>query len=197
MSVDLLKILKSKGDLPLDLLTHIGRTLRFQSLRKKEFILKPGQVNDKMVFMQNGIVRAYRETDAFEDVGWVKKEGEFIVSISSWYSQRPSRGYVQAIEATDILYITRAELRTFMKTYGEFGLTAFDLLGDVLEEWDDRAYALRRLTADQKIKWLSKNRADLFLRVPAQDLASFLGLSPAHFSRIRVLQNDNHLKRAS
>ncbi len=197
MSVDLLQVLKSKGDLPLELLTRIGRSLQSQHLRKKEFILKPGQVNDRMIFIQNGIVRAYRVTDGVEDVGWLKKEGEFIVSISSWYSQRPSVEYIQAIEPTDIMYITRSELRNFIKTYGEFGLSAFDFMGNVLEEWDDRAYALRRLNAEQKIKWLIDNRPDLFQRVPAQDLASFLGLSPAHFSRIRSLQNDNRMKTAS
>jgi CRP-like cAMP-binding protein len=197
MSVDLLKILKSKGDLPGELFNEIGKVLTFQHLRKREIIVKPGQIHDRMLFIQNGIVRAYRVTDGIEDVGWLKQEGEFIVAISSYYSQRPSLEYVQTIEDTDIMYITRTQLRNLCKAFGDFALTALDFMGNVVEEFDERNYAIGRKSAEQRIKWLSDTRPDLFQRVPAQDLASYLKLSPAHFSRIRALQNDNRLKKAS
>ena len=81
MSVDLLKILNGVAPVPLEVQSHIADILQYKTLRKKEYILKPGQINDIMVFIQRGLMRAYYIKDGVEIGSWFRAEGEFIVSM--------------------------------------------------------------------------------------------------------------------
>ena len=188
MSVDLLKILNAKGQVPFELQSHFAGILQHKSLRKKEFILKPGQVNDIMVFIQKGLMRAYYLKDGVEIGSWFRSEGEFIVSISSFYPERPSEEYIQALEQTDILYITRRELYEIYNKYPDFSVNALLLTIDVLVEWDQRVRALNNTSAEERFRWLVNNRPDLLERVPAKYIAGFLGITPETFSKIRSVQ---------
>jgi CRP/FNR family transcriptional regulator, anaerobic regulatory protein len=188
MSVDLLEILNAKGQVSLAVQSHFGRILKHRSLRKKEFFLKPGQINDTMVFIQKGLMRAYYIKDGVEIGSWFRSEGEFIVSISSFYREKPSEEYMQALEPTEILYITRPELFAVYHENPDFCLNALLLTIDVLVEWDQRCRALNSTSAKERFNWLVINRPDLLDRVPAKYIAGFLGITPETFSKIRSTQ---------
>ena len=188
MSVDLLKILNAKGQVPFEVQTHVASILQHQVLQKKEYILKPGEINDKMVFIQKGLMRAYYIKNDVEIGSWFKSEGEFIVSISSFYPQKPSEEYIQALEPTEILYITRQELYDIYYKYRDFTLNALFLTIDVLVEWDQRVRALNNTSAEERFKWLVKYRPDLLERVSHKYIAGFLGITPETFSKIQSMQ---------
>ena len=183
MSVDLLKILNEVAPVPLEVQSHIADILQYKMLRKKEYILKPGQINDIMVFIQRGIMRAYYIKDDVEIGSWFRAEGEFIVSISSFYRMQPSVEYIQAVEPTEILYITRKQLYDIYHKYKDFCLNALMLTIDVLVQWDERVRVLNNTTAEERFKWLMENRRDLLQRVPDKYIAGFLGIRPETFSK--------------
>lgn len=193
MSVDFLKVLNAKGPLPLELEAHLASIIQHKSLRKKEYILRPGQQNDIMIFIQRGLIRAFYKKGKKEINKWFKAEGSFIVSIPSFYPQLPSREYLQAIEPTEILYIKRQELFNIYEIFPAFTLTALLLTIDVLIEWDQRLEILND-TAEEKYKWLIANKGDLLQRrIPMKYLASFLGIVPTTLSRLQK----EHLKHLS
>jgi len=188
MSVDLLKILNAKGPVSLEVQAHIASILQHKSLRKKEFILKPGEINDKMVFIQKGLMRAYKIKNGIEMGSWFKSEGEFIVSISSFYRQKPSKEYIQALEPSEILYVSRKEIYDIYYEYRDFSLNALLLTIDVLVEWDERIDCLNGTRAEERYNWLVKNRPDLLTRVNSKYIAGFLGITPETYSKVRSMQ---------
>jgi CRP-like cAMP-binding protein len=184
MSVNLLETLNKAGlPVPLELQAHIASILQAKSLKKKEYWLRPGQVNDKMVFIQSGLMRAYYKKDGIEIGSWFRSEGEFIVSISSFYEENPSVEYVQALEPTEILYITKKQLYEIYFTYPPFAVNALMLTIKVLVEWDKRIMALNNTTAEERYAWLVKNRPDLLERVAGKYIAGFIGIRPETFSK--------------
>jgi CRP-like cAMP-binding protein len=186
MSVDLLNKLNSAGlPVPLEVKAHIAAILQHKSLRKKEYWLKPGQTNDMMVFIQSGLMRAYYLKDDIEVGSWFRSEGEFIVSISSFYKEKPSVEYIQALEPTEILYITKKQLYDIYYTYRDFSVNALMLTIDVLVEWDERVRALNNTTAEERYAWLVKNRPDLLMRVRDKYIAGFIGIRPETFSKVK------------
>jgi len=188
MSVDLLQVLNAKGSVSFEVQAHIASILKHQSLRKKEFILKPGQINERMVFIQQGLMRAYKIKNGVEMGSWFKSEGEFIVSVSSFYRQKPSIEYIQALEPTEILYVSRQEIYDIYRKYTDFALTALFLTIDVLVEWDERLDVLNGTRAEERYHWLVKNRPDLLERVNAKYIAGFLGITPKTYSKVRSMQ---------
>jgi CRP-like cAMP-binding protein len=186
MSVDLLKILNGVAPVPLEVQSHIAEILQYKTLRKKEYILKPGQINDIMVFIQRGLMRAYYIKDGVEIGSWFRAEGEFIVSISSFYKVKPSVEYIQALEPTEILYITRKQLYDIYHKYKDFCLNALMLTIDVLVQWDERVRVLNNTSAEERFKWLVENRGDLLQRVPDKYIAAFLGIRPETFSKAKT-----------
>ena len=186
MSVDLLKILNGVAPVPLEVQSHIADILQYKTLRKKEYILKPGQINDIMVFIQRGLMRAYYIKDGVEIGSWFRAEGEFIVSISSFYKVKPSVEYIQALEPTEILYITRKQLYDIYHKYKDFCLNALMLTIDVLVQWDERVRVLNNTSAEERFKWLVENRGDLLQRVPDKYIAAFLGIRPETFSKAKT-----------
>jgi CRP/FNR family transcriptional regulator, anaerobic regulatory protein len=186
MSVDLLKTLNSVAPVPLEVQSHIAEILQYKTLRKKEYILKPGQINEIMVFIQRGLMRAYYIKDGVEIGSWFRAEGEFIVSISSFYKVKPSVEYIQALEPTEILYITRKQLYDIYHKYTDFCLNALMLTIDVLVQWDERVRVLNNTSAEERFKWLIENRRDLLQRVPDKYIAGFLGIRPETFSKAKT-----------
>lgn len=188
MAVDLLQILKVKGPLSLEVQTYLAGVLHHQSLRKKELILSPGQINDKMVFIQKGLLRAYSIKDGVEKGSSFRSEGEFMVSISAFYTGKKSIEYIQAVEQTEILYITREELYFIYDKDKDFCYNTLLLTIDRLLELDERIRSLIGTSTEERFKWLISHRSHLLGRVPARQLAGFLGMTPESFSKIRSMK---------
>jgi CRP/FNR family transcriptional regulator, anaerobic regulatory protein len=188
MSVHLLEILNAKEQLSFEVQTHLASILQHEVLKKKEIILKPGDISDKMIFIQKGLMRAYKIKNGLEMGKWFKSEGEFIVSISSFYGQKPSTEYIQVLEPTEILFITRRQLYATYYKFRDFALNALLLTIDVLVEWDERLDCFMGTTAEERYNWLLKNRPDLLGRVLDKYIAAFLGIAPETFSKIRSSQ---------
>lgn len=114
------------------------------------------------------------------------KEGDVIISVESFYHQKESYEAIQALEDSTLHYITYAELQYIYKTFPEF-----NFIGRVLTEkyyglCERRAYSLRMQRSQQRYEYLLENHPELILRVPAKDLASYLGITKVTMSKLRA-----------
>jgi|SRR6185312_4200398 len=185
MEVNLLQVLESVRPLPLALQTHIGSILKHQVIRKNQHILKAGQVNDRICFIQRGLLWTYYMKGDKKVASWIMGEGDFLVSIVSFYKQEPSYEYIQALEETEVFYITFSELQEAYEKYLEFDYVGLKLTIKYLVELAERLYSIQMTTAQERLEWLQKNKPELIKRVPAKILACFIGISAEHFSVVR------------
>ncbi|MFN8347689.1 MAG: cyclic nucleotide-binding domain-containing protein [Spirosomataceae bacterium] len=61
-----------------------------EAVPKKQLVLKEGQTAHRMYFVEEGCLRGYYLKDGEEINSWFMKEGDFVISIVSFYTQTPS-----------------------------------------------------------------------------------------------------------
>src|ERR1700733_3681679 len=113
---EMFEFLDSITPLSTELHTHLQSILKNRLLFKKEFLLKAGQVCRNIYFISKGIVRCYYIKDEAEVCSWFMKEMDVVISIESFYRQVPANEFVQALEETELHYISYEELQYIYRT---------------------------------------------------------------------------------
>ena len=157
-----------------------------EEVAKKQLVLKEGQVAHKMYFIEKGCVRGYYLKEGQEVNSWFMKEGDFVISIVSFYTKLPSEEIIETLEESLLWSISRQNLERLYLQY-----PAFNLVGRLLTEKyyvlsEQRTQSLRKETADERYRNLLAAFPDISNRVPLKYIASYLGISPETLSRLRA-----------
>ena len=75
------------SDAPCDALT---KRLKREVVKKKQWLLQPGEVSNKIYFIETGLVRGFYLQQSQEKTAWFMKENDFLISIASFYARKPS-----------------------------------------------------------------------------------------------------------
>jgi CRP/FNR family transcriptional regulator, anaerobic regulatory protein len=103
---------------------HLRNTLKSFNYKKWDYLLQAGEVADKILFLESGLLRSFsivmkqkrdRKTKKMKKVkeevsNWFMKEGNIIISVLSFLRQIPAPDWVQALEDCVCWGITHAEL---------------------------------------------------------------------------------------
>jgi CRP/FNR family transcriptional regulator, anaerobic regulatory protein len=171
---------------PSEMQQAIDSTLIHQTIKKNEVILKAGEVSEKIYFIEKGLLRAYYLINGEEVSAWFKRENEFIVSIGSFYTGKPSYEYIEAIEDSEVWYISKSQMDEYCARSIEFALVALLHTRPVLIEWDELLYCTRKQNSKARFDLFMKTKSDLLHRVPDKFLASYLGMTPETFSKVKT-----------
>ena len=152
---------------------------------KKDKLVKEGEVEKYLNFIQSGLARLYFVKDREEVVLQFSVENEIICCWESYLSGKPSRFFSEALEPMVVLSITRSNLDNIY----EFN-PKFERLGrlyarqEYLKKAASDYHRVRVTTQERFIDFLRDNR-DLLQRVPQKYLASYLDMKPETFSRMK------------
>lgn len=154
-------------------------------VKKKEVLLSAGMVCRHIWFINKGLVRDYFHRDGAEVTAGFFKEGEFITNYASFISQKPSKCYIDALEDSELIGISYDSLQTLYscsKTWERAGRLIAEQLFLVSEQKKDGL-----LSNSPELQYLSmvQEQPDIIQRVPQYYIATYLGVSPEHLSRIR------------
>jgi CRP-like cAMP-binding protein len=181
---ELLSLLSSIHPLSEDLVYYLHTTIKAKEVRRRKILLEIGQVCRDIIFIKKGIFKCYYLNGDKQICSWFMKEGDIIASVGSFYSQRPSYECIQAIEDSEILYISYTELQHVYRTYLEFNYIGRVLTENYYQAWDRRLHSLRCQSAMDRYRYLLQNDPDLLRRVSRADLATNLGMRPETLSRV-------------
>lgn len=181
----LLEYLNSIYPLSESLREHLSNILKEKHIQKREFLLKEGNISRNIYYIQKGLLRAFYLNNQGQVSSWFMKEGDIIVSILSFYQQVPSFESIQAIENTELLYISFKELENVYRTFIEFNYIGRELTIKYLIFWAWQLYSIRNQTATQRYHWLMANNPEIVLRVPAKFIASYLDITEVTLSKIK------------
>ena len=156
-----------------------------ENLAENEFFLRKGRRSDRMAFLRSGIIREWVEVDGKEITKWISTQGYFIVDLSAFLFDHPSRWNLQALEDCE-LYVIEAEkynkLGSLVPRWTELEKLFLTRCFSVLE---DRVLSHLAMNAEERYRQLYNYNKKLFINVPLHYLASMLGMTPETFSRIR------------
>ena len=150
-------------------------------------LIRPGETERYMNFIARGLVRMFFYKGRTEVVTVLARERELISASASFLSGEPSHYYVETLEPTTLLSITREDLdevyrmSSRVERVGRLMTTQFVLQK---EEWEHEY--MRLDTRERFIRFVEKD-PELIQRVPQKYLASYLNMKPETFSRLKHL----------
>lgn len=157
------------------------------SIAKNAYFLRAGEVSDCAGYVESGIFRytTLNHTEQREyNVGLVFP-GEFIADYPSCLYGLASEVNIQAVTPCRV-YLYPAE--SLMKRY-ETGMEGQRMGRVIMEQLFLDVYSryldMFRLTPEERYQKLLERCPDLLQQVSLREIASYLGITPTHMSRIR------------
>ncbi|NBA84644.1 cyclic nucleotide-binding domain-containing protein [Emticicia sp. CRIBPO] len=153
---------------------------------KKQLVLKEGQTAHHMYFVEQGCLRGYYLREGNEINSWFMKEGDFVISIISFYTQMPTEEMIETLEDCVLWSISYDQLNELYFQYPEFNQVGRLLTERYYVLSEQRTQNLRKKTADERYRHLVTSFPDISNRVPLKFIASYLGISFETLSRLRA-----------
>lgn len=163
----------------------ILRRMTIIELAESETILAPGQFQEHLYFIKKGVVRCYYRSLEMEWTNWFASEGNFIFSTESFLYGKPSPEYIQTCSPVALYQISRQDYQQLLDEFPELYERAFGILQNRLCISEKRMQGYYMQTAYERYEDFIKTHKNLSNRVKMQHIASYLGVTPTHLSRIR------------
>ncbi|GAA3621870.1 Crp/Fnr family transcriptional regulator [Flavivirga jejuensis] len=157
-----------------------------QTFQKKEFILKEGDLCKNKFFITKGLIRIFKiDAKGNEHIIHFGIENWWVTNMESFITEQPSLLYIQALEETTLLTISKTNLE---KAY-----TTIPKLERLFRIITEKMFVAIERKNEHYIKIASKERYHLFMdelktfsqRVPQYMIASYLDMTPEYLSELR------------
>ncbi|MBW1655109.1 Crp/Fnr family transcriptional regulator [Flavobacterium quisquiliarum] len=167
----------------LDLLDDL---ITFRMLKKGELLLTESQVCNEIVFIKKGILRSFfLNHKGGEITNCFAFENEFMASFASFITQEKAEESVQALVDTELEILDRKALEKLYQSGFNWQETGRKLTELEFVNLHKRMVSFQKLSGAERYQELYKNHQNYLQLIPLQYLASYLGVSPRHLSRIR------------
>ncbi len=163
----------------IDVISKQGITVEYP----KHFVLqKRGKQADKFWILRKGLVRYFYQWQEKEFSGWFDMENDIVGSVYSIVGMGPAKETIQLLENSELIEINLEKCHHKIPEFESFKI---ELLQYYFLELENRIKFFQCLDGKERYHYLLENKPQLVQRVPLRLLASFLGLTPESFSRIR------------
>lgn len=159
-----------------------------------EIIIPIGKVNDKLYFIEEGMVRCfYHKKEKGKNVemtSWLINDFNFVYVPHSFIAQSPSVEAVETLEPTTLISISYEALQELYQKYHEAAYIGRLITEMYLVMYDERVRSLRMMSAKDRHDAFKDNFPVIYEKASKKHIASFLGLTPETLSRIRAKSDD-------
>lgn len=159
-----------------------------QKYRRKDILSKPGQIPQEVFFITKGIIRVVIVgVDGTAHTMYFAMENQFIADYSAFIQNEASIYTLEALENTETIVLTREAIE-----WGYVNMRQGDRLGRLIAEYyfkyhDNRIKIFYARTPKQRYDTISEIFPNIHNRVPQHMIASYLGITPVHLSRLKKL----------
>jgi CRP-like cAMP-binding protein len=183
---NLIQFLNSIHPLSIELQDHLFKILKHQDVSKKELLLHQTQTCKYIYFIEKGLFRCYHINNEGKEIcSWFMKTGDVIISVESFFKQKPSLENIQALEKSSVYFISYEELSQTYQQFPEFNTTARILTEHYYCQSEQRLFWLRCTKAKERYRLLAENYPELIQLVNSKHIASFLGITLETLSRLK------------
>jgi CRP/FNR family transcriptional regulator, anaerobic regulatory protein len=171
-------------DFPQDELDFITGRFRMKKINKNEFLFRQGEICKQFIVVKSGCLRLFYFNGDTEVSVWFAFTNSSAIEISSFISQSPSEYNMQAIEESEIMYISVGELNRLCDEFPGMQILMKKYWEDVVVTLINRFTSLQRYSAEKRYLDLLKTPTYM-QKIPQKHLASYIGVTPTSLSRIR------------
>jgi CRP-like cAMP-binding protein len=163
-----------------------SRNLRHLHLKKNEYFIRTGDLPDKMACIVSGIFRVYYLTERGEEkILAIRGEGRMLSAFSAILEHSPSWYDIQALEDSDLLYITLEQYIAGLQGHACWQVINSKYTQMLFVEKERRESEFLSDDAETRYKKFRERYPGVEDRIRQYHVASYLGITPVALSRIR------------
>ena len=158
-----------------------------RKLNKGEYYIKEGNISMDVSFVRSGLLRSFYYNSQGEETTYCFTfSNSFVTAYSSFLSQTKTLENIQALTDVELYSLSREQILN-LEQNSENWLRLFKFLTE--QEYikmEKRIFLLQKETAEKRYEDLLKYKSDYLQQIPLSYLASYLGITQRHLSRIRA-----------
>ncbi|MES2794931.1 MAG: Crp/Fnr family transcriptional regulator [Bacteroidota bacterium] len=157
-----------------------------KKINKKDLLLREGEICKFEGFVAKGLLRVYHiDQNGYEQILYFAIENWWITDIDSFTNETPSQLFIEAIEDSEVLVISKKD-----KEFAYKNLPKIEKLFRIMTQKTHVALQRRMIdnlskTADQRYLDFIEKYPQLFQRLTNLQIAAYLGISHEFLSKIR------------
>lgn len=166
---------------------RLTELLEEKELARKEYLLKTGQVCTCIGFVEEGVLRSFREQDGEEFISDFYIPGSFVTSYRSFLRKEPSVGAIQALEDAKISCLSFSDFELLTKESPLWYKLGKYIADTLFVKKCIKETSLLMNTALERYRLLLRTYPQIEQHVTQYHIASYLGIKPESLSRIKSL----------
>lgn len=157
-----------------------------KTLNKSAYFIKEGEICKHVAFVLSGSLRSYYISDKDDEITYcITFPNNFMTAYSSYLTSHPSQENIQAMTQTELLILSKESADELVKEHPNWIHFLKTMAEHQYIELEKKIFQLQKSDATKRYADLVKNQPEYIQKIPLQYLASYLGISQRHLSRIR------------
>jgi len=164
---------------------HFTSILHYKALKKKQFLTREGDISRGPTFVITGLLRSYSiDNNGNEHVIQFAPPGWWVGDLGSMIHQRPSILSVDALEDSEVIFITEADIEDLYERIPKFERFWRILTQNALAAHQARLVNILSLPAKERYAEFCRLYPDLIDCLPQKQVASYIGVTPEFLSKM-------------
>ncbi len=157
-----------------------------RKVKRKQYILQEGDICKYFTYVVEGCFKLYGvDKSGTEHNLLFAAENDWITDLDSLHKERPSKLFIEAIESSTILQISKGDLWYLYTNHQKFNRNFRVIIEDRYIELQNRLLQTFSTTAYERYESFLAQYPNLSNRLPNTQIASYLGITPEFLSKIR------------
>ena len=158
-----------------------------KTVKAKTILLSSGEIANCTYFVNSGILRSFNINDnIIEHVLHFACEGWWIGDMYSYISEKPGNLFIEVLEDAEIVTISKENHQELYKEIPKLERFFRILAENSLVAHQERLMDNLSLSAEERFEKMCKKYPSLIQKVAQKHLASYIGVTPEFFSKMKA-----------
>ncbi len=155
--------------------------------KAKTLLLNAGEVCKNSYYVNSGVLRSFNINDNIvEHVMSFACQGWWISDMYSLLSQKPGNLFIEVIEDAEVVLLSKENQEQLYHEIPKLERFFRILIENALVANQERIMDNLSLSAEERFEKFSQKYPSLIQQVPQKQIASFIGVTPEFFSKMKA-----------